>query len=249
MFFNVNASEVVVLTNKLEKLHRSALPLAVRGALNGTAFRMKQKTLIETTNRVFTNRAKTFFKANSTVKRADGWNVDSMYSEVAMTSNKLRGGNNYAVQDLWQQEKGGNIGGRSFIPISSGARVSGRYQKNVKSKKRIGIISQVIDARNSKGKNNKEKFVKASIAAGVGGFVMSADTISTGARIVYEIRSIKKVGGRTVVKQIPVYSYLKGRLVKVNGTGFMQLSATKAAKNLPSLYQREAERQIKRLMR
>ncbi|MBL4809315.1 MAG: hypothetical protein JKY43_04565, partial [Phycisphaerales bacterium] len=43
--FNVNTDAVVSLTNKLEKLHKSAFPVAVRGTLNSAAFDVKQKSM------------------------------------------------------------------------------------------------------------------------------------------------------------------------------------------------------------
>jgi len=45
MQFNINTDAAVVLTNELEKLHRSRLPNAIRGTLNSVAFDVKKHTL------------------------------------------------------------------------------------------------------------------------------------------------------------------------------------------------------------
>ena len=47
MILNVNTDAVVALTNKLEKLHRSAFPVAVRSTLNSAAFDMKKDTILK----------------------------------------------------------------------------------------------------------------------------------------------------------------------------------------------------------
>lgn len=43
MQLNVNTDATVALTNKLEKLHKSAFPVAVRSTLNSAAFDMKKR--------------------------------------------------------------------------------------------------------------------------------------------------------------------------------------------------------------
>lgn len=248
MILNVDTRDTVVMTNKLERLHRSAFPLAVRGALNKAAFNAKQKTLLDVTNKTFTNRSKNFFKANSRVKMAQGLDVRNMVSEVGMVEGKLRGDTNYAVKDLAQQEVGGSIGGRSFIPISKGARVSGSYSKNVKSSSRIGNrLGSIVDSNKTQGKTKAQKYVFAAYKAGRGGFVIGnrGNGVS---RIVFEIRGLKKVKGFTRIKSIPVYSYKKNRKVKVGATHFMQRSGELSGRQMAKFYNEEGQRQINRLM-
>ncbi len=60
--FNINTDASVMLVNKLEQLHRSAFPLAVRGTLNAAAFDVKMKTLDESATQNFERRSPTFFK-------------------------------------------------------------------------------------------------------------------------------------------------------------------------------------------
>ena len=230
------------MTSKLERLHRSALPLAVRGTLNATAFDMKKRTLLGVASEEFTIRQKNFFKANSRVFMAKGWDVPKMESAVGMVDNRLKGHSNFAVRDLAQQEKGGDIGGRSFIPITEGARTGRSYSRRVKSKYRLQNIKGVIDARNTIGKTKGERFIKSAIKAGVGGFVLNET--AAGNEVLFAVTSIKN--GK--VKALPIYSYQKGRKVNVKATHFMKKSGIIAVKKMPIHFKKEGERQIKRIM-
>src|SRR5687767_16018423 len=82
MELNINSDAVVKHTNTLEKMHRSAMPLAIRNTLNSVAFDVKKNTMPASAEREFVTRAPNFFKANSRVEMARGWNVDSMQSVV-----------------------------------------------------------------------------------------------------------------------------------------------------------------------
>ncbi|KKL54819.1 hypothetical protein LCGC14_2261580, partial [marine sediment metagenome] len=79
---NVNTDKVVVFSNKLEKLHRSAFPIAIRGALNNAAFDVKKNTMPVSAEKEFTIRRKNFFKANSRVNMAKGFNVRTMQAMI-----------------------------------------------------------------------------------------------------------------------------------------------------------------------
>ena len=132
--FDVNMDEVVVFSNKLEQLNKTAFPNAVRTALNSAAFYVKQETLLPIAKQVFTERQPNFFRANSRVKMAQLGPVNSMESKIGMVD---LSGDNFAVRDLEQQEHGGKIGGKSLIPLDP-ARTSKRYQKKVAKKSRLG---------------------------------------------------------------------------------------------------------------
>ena len=112
MKFNVDTNEVIVFTNKLEKLSKSAFPNAVRGTLNGLGFDVKKNTMPEVAEKTFVTRRKNFLKASSRVEMARGFSLNSMETKVGFVPFK---GPNEAVQDLEQQEHGGKIGGRSLL--------------------------------------------------------------------------------------------------------------------------------------
>ena len=235
---NINTDEVVRWTNKLEKMHRSALPLAIRGSLNSAAFDVKQKTM-PSTSKVFTNRSKNFFKANSSVLMAKGFKAKSMQAMVGFTSARLKGGDNFAVKDLEQQERGGKIGGKSFIP-SDEAR-GGSNTKAVKPINRLSAITNIINAKNFRG-NKKQRLIRAIHRAGKGGYVLGSAI--SGENTLFRVKSLNKKGA---FKLTPLYDFKKGRKVSVTGTGFMRIASLKSGRKIESFYIKEAKKQIKRL--
>lgn len=245
MTFNINTDAAIKHTVKLEKLHKSALPVAVRSTLNSAAFDVKQRTMPEEAEGAFVNRQKNFFKANSKVEMAKGFSLKSMKAIVGFTSQGLQGGNNFAVKDLEQQEYGGTIKKKSFIPTDT-AR-GGSKVAPVRPKNRLSEIKKIANPKNVRGKNRFEIFVKSAVYAGVGGHVI-------GNGMLFRVNSIRtkkvKITGRysnTTIKVTPVYSYRENRNVNVGPTGFMRIASLKSAGRMEKFYQTEADRQIKRL--
>tara|TARA_R110002167_G_scaffold110087_4_gene280357 strand:+ start:18441 stop:19124 length:684 start_codon:yes stop_codon:yes gene_type:complete len=224
--FNINTDAAVVMTNKLEKLHRSALPVAIRRTLDGAAFDVKQRTLLSTTAKTFENRKKTFFKSKSRVFKAKGFNVKTMKSMIGFID-----GDKQAVDDLEKQERGGSIRGRTFIPLDS-ARISNSLKKNVRKKNRISGIRDVERIR------KKKNFHKVVNKVGVGGHVIYKHTL-------FEISRIN----RGKIKLKGLFSFQKTRSARVKATHFMQRSANQSARKIPSIFNIEGKKQIKRLMK
>lgn len=237
---NINTDEVVKLTNKLEKLHRSALPVAIRGTLNSAAFDVKQNTMPKSAERTFINRNRNFFKANSRVDMAKGFNIKAMQATIGFVTSGLRG-SNQAVEDLEQQEYGGTIKGRSFIPMDPVR--GGSNTKAVRPGNRLSKIRNIINAAKAKGKTKQEKFIKSALAAGKGGYIIG----NLDPQILYKITSITRRGNRMIIKKKPLYSFEKGRSVNITRTGFMQSATLKTAKKLDDFYIKQAKKQIQRL--
>ena len=237
--FELNTDEVKKFANKLGSLHRSAYPSAVRATLNGAAFDVKQRSLIVSAKQNFVERSPNFFKANSKVNMASGFDVDNMKSMVGMVSLK---GNNYAVDDLEQQEHGGTITNKSFIAMKP-ARSGKNTNRNVQKKNRISAINSMVKASKSRGSNEGQRFIKASIHAGVGGHVLSEKGI------LWRIDQIMKKDGRTKIKGTPIYSVEKGRDIKVKATHFMETAAVSSSKKMPAIFNKEAEFQFEKHLR
>lgn len=238
---NINTSAVVRHTAKLEKLHRSALPVAVRQTLSKAAFDVKMRTMPEQANKNFIKREPNFFKANSKVTPAKGFDMKSMVATVGFVPLK---GTNKAVDDLEQQEGGGNIGGRTFIALRD-ARISGNWRKKPRARMRLADIdNKIVDSKKAKGKNSKERFVKSVIHAGKGGFVLGEKRTSGGSRILFEIRSVIRKKGDTVIKSKPIYAVKKGRVVKPGATHFMRTASMQSAKGMESIFITEANKQL-----
>lgn len=240
MTLDINTDGVKVYSEELKKLHRSALPVAIRNTINGAAFDVKQNTMPRTSGDTFVNRQSNFFKANSRVDMAKGFDINSMQAVVGFTENGLKGGNNFAVKNLEQQEYGGTINSKSFIPLET-AR-AGNNATPVRPRNRLSAINNVVNSAKGrvKGKNKKERFVKSAIYAGVGGYVIGNFTKQQ----LFRITSIRKKKGSIVIKKTPIYSFEEDRSVNVKETSFMREASIQSAKKMESIYIKQAGKQI-----
>lgn len=81
--FDVNTAGIIHLTDRLERLNRSAFPSAVRATLSDAAFEMKQKNILESAKKNLTVRNKTVFKKFTGVEKAKfNRNIESMRATV-----------------------------------------------------------------------------------------------------------------------------------------------------------------------
>lgn len=237
MQLNLNSNGVVIWTNKLEKLNKIAFPNAIRGALNSLAFDVKKDSMPKEANKTFVNRDKRFFKANSRVEMARGNSIRTMESKVGfLATGKTK--NNKAVDELEQQEFGGTIKNREFIPTNT-ARTAKNSKRKVSRKNRLSSIKNIIRTKDIKGKTNGQKFIKAVLKAGKGGFVMTDKSILS-------VRSILKKKSGWKFKLQTIYTFKKGRSVKISPTHFMQKASDRSAKRADEFYVKEAKRQIKK---
>jgi hypothetical protein len=167
-----------------------------------------------------------------------------MRSAVGFNSQKLKGGNNFAVKDLEQQEYGGDIDGKSFIPLDN-ARIGKSYKKSVRANARISGFKNLPNVSNAKGANWKQRAIKTAVFTGVGKYMLA-----TSGRVgsIYKITSIRRDNGNTVFKKIKMYSYDKNRNVKVRATGFMEKSADISQKKMNDIYAVESKKQIDRYL-
>lgn len=133
MKLDVNTDAAIQLTAKLEKLHRSAFPSAVRNTLNDAAFETK-KLIPEKAKQNFTIRQKNLFKVVSLVEKASGFNVNSMSSKIGIDGSK-----GSLSEGLEKQETGGNLKGRKLFAHNMG-RVSGSLAKKIKAKNQFKNI-------------------------------------------------------------------------------------------------------------
>lgn len=246
MILNINDREIVQFTNRLERMHRKHLPIVIRNTLNEVALKgVKQKTLLSTTKKEFEERRKTFFKANSRVNFAKGWDIKRMQSEVGMSSHRLAS-NNYAVKDLEAQERGGRIKGKSFIPLKQ-ARVGNSWNRMVRKKYRLSQINNVVDAKkNRQGKKDETRWIRSAIFAGKNGFVLGTKVNSSGARTLFQIKNIRRTKKGTSINATPIYSVRSNRSVKVKSTKFMEKSANAAAPSINQVFLKNAKNELAR---
>lgn len=225
---DVNSDGIVWFTNQLEKMHQSAFPNAVRGTLTSLAFDVKTNTMPKQANDTFTTRNKTFFKANSKVEKATGFNVNSMSSVVGFYPNNSTK-NSKAVEELEQQEFGGVIKDRELIPLE-GSRITGKRNRKVQTKNRLSKLK----ARQIK-KSTKKSFVKDVHKVGKGGYIRTDKSI-------LQVSSIRK----NVFKFKRIYKINNSKSVKIDSTGFMKKASIKSMAKSELIYIKEAQRQFER---
>jgi len=225
MKLNINSSEIVVLTNKLEKMRKYDLPVVINQTLNDAAVDLKTVEMLEQAGKSFTNRKKGFFKAISAVKRSSGFDIRKQVSQVGFRG---KGHQKEAVNNLEQQERGGNIDYRDFIPINT-ARTSNSYNKTVKKKNRLSQIKGL--------KSLRPTTIRAAYKKKVGDYVITKGTL-------FQVAERKKKGKFRVILK-PLYDYEKGRKIKVKGTHFMEKASLKVSKKLDNMYIKNAKNRLK----
>lgn len=248
MILRYNSNALVVYTNKLEKLHKSAFPIAIRETLTAAAKHVKTVTMPKETA-IFKKRQPTFFKANSRFEKAEGFVIDNMRATVGFVSSGLHHpSTNYAVKDLLQQEQGGVIHGRSFVAMRKARGGRG----NVRAAFRLEEIKRSKVIRAGGGRSKKQNFIRAAfVAAKLGGYVLG-NKDSRGSRtlsIINEIwgstrRSNLRSSRKLMIKRTALYRVKGKRVVKVNRTNFMQRAAMESALNINAFYIQQAQKQF-----
>lgn len=240
MRLNVDTTAVIAHTKRLEAYRKSALPNAVRETLNRAALDVKQRTMPKQAKDEFFERNKTFFKATSKVEFAKGKDIAGMASKIGFTENTLAGkrkGYSQAIDDLEQQEQGGSIASRTFVPMNT-ARKGFSRGAPVKNSFRLAQL-KMVDASKAQGVNEGQKFIKSVYHAGKGGFVI-------GRSFVWRVNSLQR-GEDGKLKITPIYSKETGRSVKVDRTHFMRDASLQSADKLNQFFIQEAEKQLKRV--
>lgn len=242
---DVNNDGVIQLTAKLEELHKSAFPSAVRNTLNKAAFETK-KQLPKTAEKKFITRHKPFFKNMSVVDKASGFNVDKMIATVGIDASK----NMELAENLESQEFGGMVNARKLIAHDD-ARTSKSNKKRVSAPNKVNKVDfhDATKAFRAHNGTRKSKFVAAVMSTAKSG--KKHMMIKTGTNgMVYEVTAIsqnvksKKVNFK--IKKLYTVRSVKSHNVK--GQGFMRDSANLISKNLEKYYYENAEYQFTKLL-
>jgi len=140
------------------------------------------------------------------------------------------------VQEVEQQEEGGTISHKSFIPLP-GARVGNSFNKKVRANARLKNLNNLKNVKNARGKNFAEKLIKSAEFVGKGGLLLAG-------KVVYRIDSVRRQGKDTIFKKTKLYSFKKNRSVRVHATHFMHDASMQTHKKIEKFYIDEALRQI-----
>jgi hypothetical protein len=236
---NVNDSEMIGLTAKLERLNKSAFPNAVRNTLNKAGFETK-KQIPKSAEKVFTTRDKTFFKRFSIVNKAKGFDVNKMIATVGINANL----NHELAENLEAQEFGGLVRAKKLIPHDK-ARVSGSQSKRIAAQNKMPKV-QIHNATTAfkahKG-TRKSKFIAAVMSTAKSGkkhMMLKTGTIG----MVYEVTSINKGREKVSFKIKKLYAVRDKKNHQVRGRHFMLDAATVASKDMEKYYIENAQYQF-----
>lgn len=264
---DINTKNLVGHIYTLSKLHRSALPAAVMQTLNGAAFTTKTVTMPKEADR-FEKRKPTFFKANSKVAPARGFNIDTMRSEVGFIPKPAD--KSHSVEDLEAQEKHGTIENRAFIALPK-AREGGSFNRRIKRSNYMDKVNNIYDPevqRSRKGKATdslKMSFILTAMQAGQGGLIFGTDR-KKGARVVYRINKVARVKKitkttrrlgiktkkwNTFVGLTELFNVKAGRKVRPDSkySGFMKKASLEAQRGMEATFIAAANKQIAKFTR
>ena len=241
MILNIDSTALVQHTARLQAINRSALPVAVRQTLDSTAFDVKTKTMLNESG-VFVKRKPTFFKANSKVEKAQGFNINSMRAIIGFAP--INKDKSHSVQDLQQQETGGIIDHRAIIVVEGG-RVSKSWGKITKEKYRQDKL-QFIDSKKMPGSTPGVRFLQSVVKAGVGGLVMGDRVYKNGNKMLWEVQKLGKgFGDKPKLKPIAIVK--RGRKSKVKATHFMKKASDTSAGKMEKTFIRIANKKISQI--
>lgn len=249
--FDVNTKAVIKYSKKLDLINERALPRSVRNTLNSLAFDTKRRTLIQESEKTFTNRNKTFFKRFSRVQTVQSSKINTMEAKVGMVDTARSGQSEQAGRNMTQQQIGGRIGGRTLVPLDT-ARVGNSNKKNVRPINRISRLNNVLDTGVTKGSKHRQRFIRTAVFA-VQRFGTSAvikHTAMNGKTYLYRVSR----GGNDIqtsqfnLKVTPLYSVKRGRNVSITSpVPFTFIAAKRSQKRANMIFIQNAKRQINRI--
>ncbi len=234
MQITVDTKAIQEHARRLERISRSALPVAIRETLNDAAKDMKTNTMLAESKKAFINRTDNFFKANSSYDRAEGFSVESMKSTLGMTEKGLKGNDNYSVKDLEDQETGGTIEKRAFIPML-GARKGGA-RTLVRANARLQKIKNVVKASTMGFSSPKSNFIVAAHKAGVGGHFLSKN-------VLWRVNKLNPTKSNDM-NLTPLYSYKPNRKVKVGSHHFIERSGKETQDKMDDYFIARAKKAV-----
>ena len=232
--FNVNTDAAIILTAKLERMHKSAMPSAIRSTLNDAAFAMKQKEILDSAKSNMNVRNPSFFKRFTGVKRANGFNVGSMYSEVGFQDRGQNSARKAINKGMESNEFGGqdNDGG---MYIGKTRTAKGLVKRNarfdkakvLKSKSKSNVARMYASA-----KSKKQVFINTS----KGRFLVQVKKFERGAS-----------GSGPDIKLDFLMRHRKQYVAKAKATHFNKEAALKTQKQMDNFYKKNAEYQFNKI--
>lgn len=242
---NINSDQFVILANKLEKIGRAELPVAVRSTLNEMAFRMKgtggtRGQIDKRAEKDFDfRRNKTIIKKLTGVNKAKGLDIGNMKSEAGITS---RSGLDEVAEGLADQQKGGET--EQFATPSLKTRIGKSASRKVRKPARLQHL-HLIDLR----KRKKGRWVAAAIRAKKVNRMIRI-TGRGGTELLAKVKSFTREKSGVEFKLDWLYRYNENGLVFLKKKRpFVNRAAQEVMKGMPQEFIRQANRRIQKAMR
>jgi hypothetical protein len=237
----IDTREIFKLAAKLQGLHRAAFPNAVRFTLNDLAFDVKKATLftaLHETSMVI--RSESFFKKYSGVEKATGWDVSKMQSQVGMIPS---GGATKAVSRLEQQEEGGSLGDRNYVPAEQARTGSTR-----RGKVRRSNYMNKLSLRGNIPYGEKQRLIRAVTGSQVSSGGSGKGNVILYGTVLYEIQGFKRIRKTDTIKLHlkKLYTYKPDRTIQIKPQRFMEHAALKTGPKLQEIFNKNAEYQFKK---
>ena len=246
MRLDINTNEAIKLTAKLERLHRSALPSAIRNTLNQSGFDMKRKMIPQSFKQNFKPKSGTlpYVKKLLKVEKASGFNVKNMSAQVGFLNSSDKWDKRF-VEGLVKQESGGVINdGLRYLKDARGGKIKGKVQSaNYYDKEKV------ISEKSTRKGTKRSKFVARAYRAMKDNEPLFMSSIKGNFLV-----KIKNMSSNMQSKKLEFdFEFIAmGRRVKktnLKPSFFVEEAGRKAKKEIESNYFKQAEFQIKKYIK
>ncbi len=241
--FEIDNSQLKKYNDKLRSLHRAAYPTAVRNTLNDLAFDVYKNTMPKKYDDNFIIRNKSFLHSHSGFKKATGWDVSLMQSQVGITPKEST-----SAEQLKHQEFGGNEN-KTAIYMDTARAGKSKYKLVTKSAYLTRKKYIRGDHANATRHTRKSNFVaSAIIAQRMNTFLLWRSATGDTAFLIKGIRFLGYGRKRGVkINAVPVAS-VGNQNVNIKKKAFLNPASMQSYSKIIEYFKMEAEKSIVKYM-
>lgn len=253
MRLNLDTDELTILSNKLERLNRSAFPVAVRQTLDGMAFDMRNEVPKVAQTKFRKRSPGNVWKFAGRVNKARGFDVQKMQAEYGFRDLPR---SNFS-ENQKQQERGGKIGNRQMIALDGARGGSGAVRKPYRIsslRNKTFVDANRITKRRTKGggtatvNSRKEKMIVAMHVAKKNfkrdAYVLGS--FGSRSRFLFHVKSIRGSSDKLDFNIIPIYKVNEPGKVDVRSTHYISEASERTKRKGVRIFKANANRQFKK---
>lgn len=242
---NIRSDEYIKLSNKLQRIGKADLPVAVRSTLNEMAFRMKgtggtRGEIDKRAEQEFDyRRNRTLFKAVTGVSKASGLNISGMQSESGIIK---RSGLSEVAEGLADQQRGGKTEQKA-TPLTKS-----RTGRNIGKRVRKPSYLQSLQPYDMRGKQGR-RWIAAAIRAKKSRRAILIES-RNGTKLIARVRNFKRKPERVEFKIDWLYRINDNGMVTLKRKRpFVNRAAQIVIKDMPNEFKRQATKRIEKSLR